>query len=309
MQNLAKITHELLYDHDCVIVSGLGGFITQNKNAHWDKDKNEIHPPKKTLAFNSRLDQNDGLLAKRLQSQSGLSYSQAISHIEEWSQLVLTELKETGHCKLNGLGTLYKAGEDSPVFVPEQKLNFKKSTFALESIRIKSNTKKSSEQSKRNLKTQETRAKNFENTKLDKKNINLTLINVLGSVFILAMVFSLLNMELGPNKDLQYLSQYLDSAEEWNGNREADQSVFSQLLTPPIVSDAYLILLNGTFSNEEVEKIVEDLDRLYIQNEIIERENKEYQINVISFMDKQLAERYKDLLQKRIPYELTITAK
>ncbi len=311
MNKLLDISHKLLYKHDCLIVPGLGGFITQQKPAYWDIDRWELHPSRKTLAFNALLNQNDGLLAKELELQNSISYDEALVEIQSWSNAIKHQISTQGHCHLQGLGTFYSTEEDSPVFVPEPAQNFDSNQYGLYKISLRSSfAKTSSKPTKRRMAHQESVSKKAIAPKdIKSRNVNLNLINVLGSVFILAMVFSVLNMELGPNKDLPYLSQYLDSSFEHSASGEQDGIFWQELLQPKAAVSTHSILLNGTFSSTQVEKIVSELDQLYIQNEIIELENKQYQISVISFTDKQLANRYRDLLQKRIPYKLTITAK
>ena len=54
---------ELLYDHDCVIIPGLGGFIANFEPARIIRKQHTIMPPSKKIAFNGKLKNNDGLLA------------------------------------------------------------------------------------------------------------------------------------------------------------------------------------------------------------------------------------------------------
>ena len=46
---------ELLKHNDCVIITGLGGFVLNYKPAYINEINNTIHPPSKLISFNSKL--------------------------------------------------------------------------------------------------------------------------------------------------------------------------------------------------------------------------------------------------------------
>ena len=62
--NLINHISELLYDHNCVIIPGFGGFITNYKSADFDHQNNVVLPARKVVAFNQSLVENDGLLIR-----------------------------------------------------------------------------------------------------------------------------------------------------------------------------------------------------------------------------------------------------
>ena len=53
---------ELLYKHDCVILPGFGGFVTQFVPAKIHPINHTFYPPSKNILFNSKLTRDDGLL-------------------------------------------------------------------------------------------------------------------------------------------------------------------------------------------------------------------------------------------------------
>ena len=59
---ISNYINDLLFHHDCVVVSGLGAFILNSESAIVD-EKGKIEPPKKIISFNRLINQNDGLLA------------------------------------------------------------------------------------------------------------------------------------------------------------------------------------------------------------------------------------------------------
>ena len=82
---------DLLYHHECVIVPGLGGFIKANIPARIIHTSHEFFPPSGTLAFNSGLAANDGLLANHIASVQNTSYREALYEIKKWVEILKKE--------------------------------------------------------------------------------------------------------------------------------------------------------------------------------------------------------------------------
>ena len=75
---------ELLFDHDCVIVMDLGGFIAHYHPAVINESLRFITPPSKKIAFNAALRSNDGLLAHHISFRESLGYSEACKLIKDY---------------------------------------------------------------------------------------------------------------------------------------------------------------------------------------------------------------------------------
>ena len=132
-----KIDHyisELLYDHDCVIVTDLGGFIANYKPASINPAIHVINPPSKKLAFNSSLKNNDGLLASHITRRSDLSYADACEVIREYVKDALKNMKSGQKLKIEKVGVLYLDNEDHLQFIPDQSVNYLIGSFGLATI-------------------------------------------------------------------------------------------------------------------------------------------------------------------------------
>ncbi|MDP2161187.1 MAG: SPOR domain-containing protein, partial [Flavobacterium sp.] len=68
---------QLLYRYQCVTVPGFGAFLTEIRSAHLDESSNTFYPPKKVIAFNSNIKNNDGLLTQHVALSEKISYNQA----------------------------------------------------------------------------------------------------------------------------------------------------------------------------------------------------------------------------------------
>ena len=65
MITLSRHIELLLLEHDCVIVPGLGGFIANHMEAHYDQEGDRTFlPPYRTVVYNQQLQINDGLLVQ-----------------------------------------------------------------------------------------------------------------------------------------------------------------------------------------------------------------------------------------------------
>lgn len=96
----------LLLDNDCVIVPGLGGFMTHHVDARYDERDNMFLPPMRTLGFNPQLKMNDSLLAQSYIEAYDMSYPEAIKRIEDETMEIKQNLENKGEYELNDIGTL-----------------------------------------------------------------------------------------------------------------------------------------------------------------------------------------------------------
>lgn len=122
---------DLLYHHECVIVPGLGGFIKANIPARIIHTSHEFFPPSGTLAFNSGLAANDGLLANHIASVQNTSYREALYEIKKWVEICLDTIHKGEKVKLEGIGELFINASGRLEFKPSLELNFNPDAFGL----------------------------------------------------------------------------------------------------------------------------------------------------------------------------------
>ena len=75
---------DLLYRHDCVIIPGLGGIITNYRSAQIHPVSHKLQPPSKSIRFNINLQEDDGLLANYVSSCEEISFASAQTKIERF---------------------------------------------------------------------------------------------------------------------------------------------------------------------------------------------------------------------------------
>lgn len=121
MINLSKHIEILLLEHDCVIVPKLGGFITNQVEAHYgDNGDNFFVPPYRTIGFNKNLLINDGLLVQSYMQVYDASYPDAYKQMEMDIDEVLQQLDLNGVFQFEGIGFIRKSVEGNITFEPSE---------------------------------------------------------------------------------------------------------------------------------------------------------------------------------------------
>ena len=125
---------ELISRYNCVIIPGLGAFVSQEVPAAIN-DEGQIFPPRKKVGFNGQLKSNDGLLLHYLAVRQGISLIKAEQQCKFWTDRILKSLEEKPNLELEGLGTLW-IQEKTLRFRPDPSAGFCAASFGLTSIHI-----------------------------------------------------------------------------------------------------------------------------------------------------------------------------
>ncbi|MCF8231170.1 MAG: HU family DNA-binding protein [Bacteroidales bacterium] len=126
-----KYISTLLYENDCVIIPGLGGFVSNYEPAHIEGDRNRFVPPYKKILFNSRLTSNDGLLANHIATTEGVTYKEAMKIIERFVDQCKRKLEENRKVRFSGIGTLFKDENDKLLFEQDEQVNYLPQAYGL----------------------------------------------------------------------------------------------------------------------------------------------------------------------------------
>ncbi len=107
MQKIDIHISNLLYDHDCVIIPELGGFVANYSSAKVHPAQHSFLPPSKNIVFNKNLKNNDGLLANQISTAENINYSSALQHISAFVNDSNLQLKKGEKVKISEVGTLF----------------------------------------------------------------------------------------------------------------------------------------------------------------------------------------------------------
>ncbi len=134
MQQVTQHIVKLLYDHNCVIVPGLGGFVTNYQPAKVHPTSFIFNSPSKSVAFNVNLSTNDGLLADTIAREEGVSHREADARIIHFVGQIRAALSESKPVKLAGIGRLTMDVEGNIRFLPDNAQNFLLQSYGLPSF-------------------------------------------------------------------------------------------------------------------------------------------------------------------------------
>ena len=136
MKCLARHIITLLYSHDCVLVSGLGGFLAYSVSATYDNETHVWLSPSRTLGFNACLRLNDGLLAESYMQAYHISYNEANERIEAAVGKLYDVLAEQGRAELPDLGVFTRNARGELVFTSWKETLLTPSMYGLENLSI-----------------------------------------------------------------------------------------------------------------------------------------------------------------------------
>lgn len=130
-QKIDGYIRDLLFEHDCVIVMDLGGFIAHYHPATINESLRFITPPSKRIAFNTALRNNDGLLAHHISFKESLSYNEACSIVKDYASNIKLLMERGGKYKVEKVGVLYLDHAGNTQFLPDSSTNFLTDSFGL----------------------------------------------------------------------------------------------------------------------------------------------------------------------------------
>ncbi|MFM7015746.1 MAG: hypothetical protein ACKOX3_05390 [Bacteroidota bacterium] len=125
---------ELLFTNDCVIIPGLGGFVTNTRSTFLNPSQHTFTPPSKKVAFNSSLRTNDGLLAHHISQEENITYSEANEAISTYVDDVFRKLALGEKISIEEVGALSMDLERNIQFDPETNANFLLSSFGMTTL-------------------------------------------------------------------------------------------------------------------------------------------------------------------------------
>ena len=137
MEKFARTSHyisELLFNHDCVIVPSLGGFVCSYAPAKVHPAQHVFTPPSKNVFFNKHLQNNDGLLVNAIATAVPCTFEDAQKEVRAFVTAIEQEIKNGRKVELPHLGTLSVDPEGNISFESSPDVNFLIDAFGLASF-------------------------------------------------------------------------------------------------------------------------------------------------------------------------------
>jgi len=128
---LYSFVKDLLFQHDCVIIPGFGGFVANYRSAAINYNLNTFSPPGKDISFNRSLTNNDGLLIAHISEIMAMSYVDARNwlnaRVKEWKR----KLEKGKKVILNDIGTFQMGKDKNLIFEPANTVNYLVNSYGL----------------------------------------------------------------------------------------------------------------------------------------------------------------------------------
>jgi len=132
--NIAQHIGELLYEHECVVIPGFGGFIANDRSATVSRITHQFSPPFRKIMFNIHLSANDGLLINHIANVELVPYVEAKQIVDEFTKHCRKEINEGNKIVFDKIGILFKNTEDHIVFEQYEQVNYNSDSFGLGSF-------------------------------------------------------------------------------------------------------------------------------------------------------------------------------
>lgn len=125
---------DLLLEHDCVVIPGLGGFIGTPIRAEVQAVTKTIVPPGKKVTFNGQLQRNDGLLIHHISLTQGISYDEAEQLVHQFVKESKKRLEQNGLIMFAEVGKLMTDAEGTVSFHATPGRNLLQESFGLKPV-------------------------------------------------------------------------------------------------------------------------------------------------------------------------------
>ncbi len=126
-----RYIQELLFEHDCVILPGLGGFVANYRSAEIHVNRHTIYPPSKAILFNRDLKHNDGLLINHVARRRSITYKEAERITEAYIQKIRRRTEQGDPFRVEELGSFFRDSSARLQFRSEISLNFLTESYGL----------------------------------------------------------------------------------------------------------------------------------------------------------------------------------
>jgi len=160
--NINTYIHELLLENETVIIPGFGAFISHYKPAEIHPENDEIIPPGKTLSFNQKIRNNDGLLVGYVAEKEGISHFDALKKIEKERENIIYQLDKGENITFENIGVLSRNPDNEIEFEPFEQENLLLDSFGLEATSLTPSEPEVEEEEKEKPEDQEKVVSEFE---------------------------------------------------------------------------------------------------------------------------------------------------
>lgn len=139
MNSMLQHINDLLFLHECVVLPGLGGIISNYSASYFDEKSSIFYPPKKELSFNKNLSKNDGLLISYVSEKEAVSYEKAAKYVAYYIEDLKVKLNQGQRVVFENVGVLYCDRKFNILFEPFD-FNFLADSWGMDELSLDDDT-------------------------------------------------------------------------------------------------------------------------------------------------------------------------
>ncbi|MEA1877116.1 MAG: SPOR domain-containing protein [Bacteroidota bacterium] len=128
---LDKYIRELLFREDCVIIPGMGGFISSYASAEIQEESQTFVPPTKEIGFNAELIADDGMLVSYMSVEMDRPKDVILEMITAQVEEILEILARGEKVNMEGIGQFSSGKGGALMFSAHLGINFLMDSFGL----------------------------------------------------------------------------------------------------------------------------------------------------------------------------------
>ncbi len=132
---MEQYLEDLLFRHECVIIPGFGGFVSNFSPAKVNPSTHTFSPPSRILTFNRNLNNNDGLLANHVAIKEQLTFQEALNRVKEFVNSLDQSLQGGQAFTIRGIGSFQSDRTGKLNFLPESGSVFLQESFGLQTFK------------------------------------------------------------------------------------------------------------------------------------------------------------------------------
>lgn len=136
MYELTEHIEYLVYQHDCVVIPGVGAIIAYHVPAYVDSERNCIFPPRRELTFNPQINHADGLLAASVARRENVSYDKATHMVDQSVSDMMSCLDSQREITIGRIGLLRKSAEGTLEFKATERNSLSLNLTGLSSLSL-----------------------------------------------------------------------------------------------------------------------------------------------------------------------------
>ena len=136
MNRICNAISQLLYEHDKVIVPGLGAFLRRDEGAQVNIVTNTFVKPSSVLVFDAQQREDNDLIASFLTTNEGMAEEEARQLLAQFVSDCFADLKTGKEVHLTGVGTLTRGNQQQWIFQSDPDIDYNTDAFGLSDFSV-----------------------------------------------------------------------------------------------------------------------------------------------------------------------------